>query len=116
MFQYAHARIASLFRVAQSRGIAIPSVDEVDHTLVMNLDELRLMKQLSCYPGVVESSALALEPHRLTSYLQELASQLHTYYYKHRILPPLEESLAHASDVPDSTSQFQKTGEEKIAK
>ena len=113
--QYAHARIASLFRVAKSRGIAIPSVDEVDHTLVMNLDELRLMKQLSCYPGVVESSALALEPHRLTSYLQELARQLHTYYYKHRILPPLEESLAHDSDIPASTSPFQKTGEEKIA-
>ena len=112
--QYAHARIASLFRVAHSRGIAIPSLDEVDHTLVMDLDELRLMKQLSCFPGVVESSALALEPHRLTSYLQELASQLHTYYYKHRILPPLEENLAHDSDVPVSTSPFQKTGEEKI--
>ena len=112
--QYAHARIASLFRVAKSRGIAIPSVDEVDHTHVMKLDELRLMKQLSCYPGVVESSALALEPHRLTSYLQELASQLHTYYYKHRILPPLEESPGNDLDAPVSSSPFQKTGEEKI--
>ena len=112
--QYAHARISSLFRVAQSRGIAIPSVDEIDHTRVMSLDELRLMKQMSCYPGVVESSAVALEPHRLTSYLQELARQLHTYYYKHRILPPLEGSLSQGPDVPASSTPFQKTGEENL--
>ena len=42
--QYAHARLSSLFRVALSRGIPIPSVDDVDHMLLVNPDELRLMK------------------------------------------------------------------------
>ena len=88
--QYAHARLSSLFNVAQSRDVPVPSVDEVDPTLLMNPDDLRLMKHLSCYPGIVEGSAKALEPHRLTFYLQELAGHLHTYYYKHRVLPPLE--------------------------
>ncbi len=88
--QYAHARLASLFRVAQSRGIQVPSIHDIDGTLVMGQDEVRLIKQLSCYPGMIEGSAKSLEPHRVTFYLQELAAQLHTYYNKHRILPPVE--------------------------
>jgi len=111
--QYAHARLASLFRVAQSRGVPIPSVDDVNHMLLMNPDELRLMKQLSCYPGVVEGSARALEPHRLTFYLQELAGHLHTYYYKHRVLPPLEGYQANGSDHSSFHSSFQKGGEQE---
>ena len=31
---------------------------------------------------------MALEPHRMTYYLQQLAGLLHTFYNKHRILPP----------------------------
>ncbi len=101
--QYAHARLSSLFKVAQGRGVPLPSVDEVDLSLLMNPDDLRLMKHLSCYPGVVEGSAKALEPHRLTFYLQELAGHLHTYYYKHRVLPPLEGVPANG-DEPSSES------------
>ena len=29
------------------------------------------------------------EPHRVTYYLQQLAAQLHTFYNKHRVLPPV---------------------------
>ncbi len=87
--QYAHARLASLFRVAQERQIPIPSIQEVEHGLLVEGDELGLIKRLAQYPNVVAGSASALEPHRLTFYLQELAAQLHAYYNKHRILPPL---------------------------
>ena len=107
--QYAHARLSSLFKVAQSRGIPIPSVDDVDHMLLVNPDELRLMKHLSCYPGVVEGSAKALEPHRLTFYLQELAGHLHTYYYKHRVLPPLEGYQANGSEPSSEAGGEQKS-------
>ncbi|GJL63326.1 MAG: arginine--tRNA ligase [Nitrospirales bacterium] len=99
--QYAHARIASLFRVAESRGIPVPSIHEVDHVLVTTQDELRLMKHLSCYPGIIEGSAANLEPHRVTFYLQELAAQLHTYYNKHRILPSSETvSTSEETEMP----------------
>ena len=90
-----------MFRVAESRGIQVPSIHDIDHTLVMGQDELRLIKQLSCYPGIIEGSALSLEPHRVTFYLQELAAQLHTYYNKHRILPPFE--VGETSDNSEPT-------------
>ena len=88
--QYAHARLASLFRVAQDRQVALPDIQDVDPSLLLAVEELGLMKTLAQYPFVVEGSALALEPHRVTFYLQELAAQLHAYYNKHRVLPPLE--------------------------
>jgi arginyl-tRNA synthetase len=53
-----------------------------------------LVRKLSAFPSVVEGSALALEPHRIVFYLQELAQLLHTFYFKHRILPPAAEGDA----------------------
>lgn len=90
--QYAHARIASLFRVAASRGIPAPNPSKTDLGLLHDPDELGLIRKLSAYPSVVQGSALALEPHRITFYLQELAGLLHNFYYKHRILAPAGES------------------------
>ncbi len=87
--QYAHARIASLFRVAQERGIAVASPADTDLSALKDPDEFALIRKLSAYPSVVQTSAAALEPHRLTFYLQELAGLLHTFYFRHRILPPI---------------------------
>jgi arginyl-tRNA synthetase len=86
--QYAHARICSLWRVASERGITHPSSAETDLTVLTDPDELGLIKKLSAYPEVIQASALAFEPHRVTYYLQQLAAQLHTFYNKHRVLPP----------------------------
>jgi arginyl-tRNA synthetase len=86
--QYAHARICSLWRVASARGIARPSAEGTDLTVLMDPDELGLIKKLSSYPEVIQASALAFEPHRVTYYLQQLAALLHTFYNKHRVLPP----------------------------
>jgi len=88
--QYAHARLASLFRVAQERQVNLPAIQDVEQTLLVQDEELGLIKTLSQYPFVVEVSATALEPHRLTFYLQELAAQLHAYYNKNRVLPSVE--------------------------
>ncbi|WP_447964726.1 arginine--tRNA ligase [Nitrospira sp. Ecomares 2.1] len=88
--QYAHARLASLFRVAQERQVRLPVIQDVKQALLIQDEELGLIKTLAQYPLVVESSALALEPHRVTFYLQELAAQLHAYYNKNRVLPSLD--------------------------
>lgn len=88
--QYAHARLASLFRVAQERQVPLPTVQGVDQALLIQDEELGLIKTLAQYPFVVESSAMALEPHRVTFYLQELAAQLHAYYNKNRVLPSVD--------------------------
>ena len=45
-----------------------------------------MMKLIAAYPELVETSALALEPHRLTFYLQDLATALHNYYFHHRVI------------------------------
>ena len=86
--QYAHARIASLWRVAAARGIACPLPSETDLAVLTDPDELGLLRKLSAYPSVLQGSAMAYEPHRMTYYLQQLAGLLHTFYNKHRILPP----------------------------
>ncbi|WP_455371548.1 arginine--tRNA ligase [Petrachloros mirabilis] len=86
--QYAHARISSLWRVAASRGIACSLPSETDLTVLTDPDELGLIRKLSAYPSVLQASAVGYEPHRMTYYLQQLAALLHTFYNKHRILPP----------------------------
>jgi arginyl-tRNA synthetase len=106
--QYAHARIASLFRVASERGIPVPGPGVVDLHELTDPDEFRLIRQLSVYPSVVQASAETLEPHRITGYLQELAGLLHTFYFKHRILPVAEADGPDTADLqgfkPDCSS------------
>jgi len=84
--QYAHARLASLFREAESREIAVPSRENADLSLLDLEEEQDIIKALAKYPELVEEAALAFEPHRLTFYLQDLAGLLHNYYFKHRVI------------------------------
>ncbi|OGW40752.1 MAG: arginine--tRNA ligase [Nitrospirae bacterium GWD2_57_9] len=84
--QYAHARLASLMREAESRGIAVPGKDGVNIALLDLEEEQNIIKALAKYPEVIEDAALAYEPHRLTFYLQDLAGLLHNYYFKHRVI------------------------------
>jgi arginyl-tRNA synthetase len=104
--QYAHARICSLWRVASARGIARPAAEGTDLTVLMDPDELGLIKKLSTYPEVVQASALAFEPHRVTYYLQQLAALLHTFYNKHRVLPPeLDQENKESASIEVLTSK-----------
>ncbi len=89
--QYAHARVSSICRVAESRQMPIPTTAEADLELLQDPDELGLIRKLSAYPVIVEGAVEHLEPHRITFYLQELAGLLHAYYFRHRILPPAAE-------------------------
>lgn len=102
--QYAHARISSLWRVAAARGIVCPPAAEADLTVLTDPDELGLIRKLSAYPEILEASALAFEPHRLTYYLQQLASLLHTFYNKHRILPPAVDQETGETPVAEEVS------------
>ncbi len=92
--QYAHARLASLFREAEARGIAVPTPETVNLAALEREEEHDLIKALARYPEVVEEAALAYEPHRLTFYLQDLAGLLHNYYFKHRIISTDPEQTA----------------------
>ena len=77
--QYAHARICSVFRQANEKEM------EVDHSqanlsLLTEGIEKNIIKELSRYKSVLESSALQYEPHQLAYYLRDLSTHFHSYY------------------------------------
>jgi len=84
--QYAHARIASVFRQPEAPALTAPAPDSPQLAQLDLPEELALLKMLANYPELVEAAARNLEPHRITYFLTELASQLHSYYYKHRFI------------------------------
>jgi arginyl-tRNA synthetase len=85
--QYAHARICSVFRQLDEKGLARDLATGMNHLeRLTETHETALIATLSRYPEVVETSALQHEPHHLVNYLRELAYELHTYYNAHQFL------------------------------
>lgn len=85
--QYAHARICSVLRAADARGMGFdPETASVDASQLTQSHELDLLRTLARYPEVVDSAAAELEPHQIAYYLRELANDLHTYYNAHTFL------------------------------
>ena len=93
--QYADARISSIFQKAAQEGLLTRASGKADHNRLTAPEELRLLRLLRVFPGVVESCARSLEPFGLVSYLQELAEALHRFYDLHRVIGA-EEPLAAA--------------------
>jgi arginyl-tRNA synthetase len=84
--QYVHARVSSIFKKAAERRVEMPNFENIDCALLSLPEERLLAKRVAIFPEFVEGMALALEPHRTTSYLQDLAGLFHSYYNKHRII------------------------------
>ncbi|MGD8523656.1 MAG: arginine--tRNA ligase [Desulfobacterales bacterium] len=84
--QYVHARISSIVRKAEERSQNNTSWDNKAIALLTAPEEIDLIKALARYPEIIRSSAITMEPHRITFYLMNLASAFHTYYNKHRVL------------------------------
>ena len=89
--QYAHARICSILRNAGEQKQKVPRYSEVNLHYLKLPEEVNLIKAITRFPEVIEGAALALEPHRLTFYLNDLAALFHSYYNKHRVLSDDEE-------------------------
>jgi arginyl-tRNA synthetase len=84
--QYAHARIRSIRRQMAEQGIAVPLWDEVDLGVLTLAEEQQIIKRLLQDAALVAAAAAALEPHRITYWLQELAGAFHPYYKSHRVI------------------------------
>jgi len=85
--QYAHARIASIIRHAESLGVDPGAEGNLsDLSILSSPEEKDLMKGLSVFPDMVESCARAFEPHRLIEYLHETAGAFHKFYHARRVV------------------------------
>ena len=86
--QYAHARICSILRYGEGRGVElkeeIPSLDTL--RLLESEEEWDLAMKLFEFEELVRDTALARAPHRLTRYLEELAAAFHVFYNRRRVI------------------------------
>lgn len=83
--QYAHARIASIFRQAKEAGIAMPN-ESTDLTVLKEEAEIDLIKKIGEYVEVIEEAARERAPHTIARYAHELAGLFHTFYNQCRIV------------------------------
>ena len=84
--QYAHARICSIFRTAEEKGVVWDRSNEVDLSLLVEEEEFGTIRAVLAFPEIVEKSARALEVHRISHYLLDMVSRFHGYYSRHRVI------------------------------
>ncbi len=101
--QYAHARICSILRKAQETGLAMPTANDVDLSPLKCSAEMDLMKKLADFPELVAEAGQLCEPHRLTRYVQDLASVFHSFYTECRVVSEDEPLTAARLALVNST-------------
>ena len=76
--QYCYARIASVFEHVNKNLQSNLKIN--DYNFEYTKDEINILKKLSEWPRCIEASSNKLEPHRIPTYLYELASLFHSYW------------------------------------
>lgn len=84
--QYAHARIASIFRQMTEAGIAFDSSAKAELSRLSTPFELDLIRKLGDYPEEISAAARDRAPHRIARFAHELAGLFHSFYNGCRVL------------------------------
>jgi len=79
--QYAHARIASMARVAAERGVQRYPREIVDLSVLTHARELDLLRSLADLPEVVLDACTTRGPHKVATWARELAGRFHGFYH-----------------------------------
>ncbi|NJP37345.1 arginine--tRNA ligase [Alkalicoccus luteus] len=82
--QYAHARICSMLRQADEKGLKPDH--EADLSVLTSEKDQDLMKKIGEYPEAVADAAKRHAPHRMTNYVYDLAQTLHSFYNAEKVL------------------------------
>ncbi len=86
---YAHARICSIFDNAKKSYDDMLEIEFKD----LNEDEKDLLFLALQLPYVLEDAFSNREPHRLTNFLIDLASEFHSFYNKNKVLGSEKENI-----------------------
>ena len=90
--QYAHARIASVARRAEADGVAPVPPPGTDLSPLSGDRELALLRALEVLPSVVEIALRERAPHKVTTWVRDLAAAFHGFYHDcpilHSQIPP----------------------------
>jgi arginyl-tRNA synthetase len=105
--QYGHARGHSIFKNAREVVPELPEDDAARSTWLGTAPverltdpaELDLLKRLALFPRMIESAAVAHEPHRIAFYLYDLASEFHALWTKGRDLPYLRFIMTNDAEI-----------------
>jgi len=105
--QYAHARIQSILR---KKAELSEEADEHKLELLTHPSEITLIKKLLGFPDVIVLSARHLEPHRVITYLNELASDFTSFYHDCRIIGEEQELMDARAELAKATAQVLANG------
>lgn len=90
--QYAHARICTMLKQAKEKGFPLDAA--YDTSLLQTEKEIDLLKTLGEFPKVVADAAEKCTPHKVTQYVFNLASLLHSFYNAEKVLDKENPELA----------------------
>jgi arginyl-tRNA synthetase len=93
--QMAHARLSGIFRTADRDPKSISG--DLDITALPAPQDTELLKKLAAFPEISAAAAREREPHRVTTYLHELATVVHGWYHHTRAVgAPEGQATEHA--------------------
>lgn len=81
--QYAHARISSIRRLAEEKGVDFTAGDV---SLLGDEAEIGLIRQMLMLPEVIDLASQTLQPHHIAYYAQDLATAFHHFYDNCRVV------------------------------
>ncbi|MDR1885249.1 MAG: arginine--tRNA ligase [Synergistaceae bacterium] len=84
--QYAYARISSILREAEAKGVTAPRAEDADFDLLTHQAEARLVKEISRFPEEVLKAAENLEPHRIAYFATSISEAFHSFYNTLKVL------------------------------
>lgn len=84
--QYAHARICSILKKAQSDGVVLRTPTDEELLKLNAPEEREVIRHLASLTGEIVTAAKSYDPAKITHYVIELATLFHKFYNAQRVM------------------------------